>query len=263
MASRRGNKGTTGKSSRELTVSLGDVEARVLVPEGDYAVEVKEVNMKTGSDSGENYLEWKLGIAEEGDLKGQTVYHNTSLQPQALFNLKNLLVSAGVKVPKSAMKLNLDEMEGLTFGVSIAHELYDGKKKARVVDIFPLQDEEEDGKSDGEEEEVDLESMGLKGLLAYAEENDIDLSDLSAKDKKNEKKVREAIEAALEEEDEDGEEEGEEEEIDFDSMDLDELLEFAKDNKIKLTAKEKKTASRARKAIMAAVEEEGDEEEDI
>lgn len=257
MASRRGNKGTTGKSSRELTVSLGDVEARVLVPEGDYAVEVKEVNMKTGSDSGENYLEWKLGIAEEGDFEGQTVYHNTSLQPQALFNLKNLLVSAGVKVPKSAMKLNLDEMEGLTFGVSIAHELYDGKKKARVVDIFPLQDE--DGEDEGDEEEVDFDSMDLKELIAYAKENDIDLSDLSAKDKKKEKKVREAIEAALEEEgDEDGEEEGEEE-VDFEAMSLGELVAFAKENDIKLTAKDKKNANKARKAIIAAVETEDDD----
>lgn len=206
-----------------VAINMEGIETSVLVPEGDYEVKVSEVT-KQESSAGKPYLKWVLVITE-GSCKGQKVYHNTSLQPQALFNLKSVLLSLGQSVPNKVLKLDLDELEGETMGVTISHELYEGKKKPRISETFPLEDtsiggedEEEEGETEGEEEEteeeeaeeeaeegaeeeeVDLDNMNLAELIKFAKDNGFKL-ELSIKDKRNVKKVREAIEAALEETD--------------------------------------------------------------
>ena len=59
---------------------------------------------------------------------------------------------------------------------------------------------EEDEDDEDEWEEVDLDSMSLEELLDYAEENDIDLTHLSKKNRKKRSTVLRAIKEALEDE---------------------------------------------------------------
>ena len=143
------------------------------------------------------------------------MYHNTSLQPQALFNLKQVLIALGVEVPNSVMKLNLDEVVGRKCYVEVEHEVYEGKKRARIIDFlakdaveeFEDDEEEEIGEEEEieeeeeeeEEEEDELDEMSLDELLEYAEEHDIDLTHLGKKGRKNRDKVLQAIRAVLEE----------------------------------------------------------------
>ena len=262
MARKQKNNGRTINLDMEGVKSGG-----VLLPEGDYIAEVSSVEAVESENSGKTYLKWELEIAE-GKLKGSKVWHNTSLQPQALFNLKGVLISLGVEVPEGKMKLDLDELEGLQMGITIEHEEYDGKPKARIIETFPADGAESDEDDEDGDEAVDLDGMDLDELLAYAKENDIDLSGLSKKAKKDEAKVRAAIQEAEEEDDEEDDEDSSEEdeegedEVNLEEMDKEELLSFAKEKEIKLTVKQKKTEASLRKAIAAALEEDDEEDED-
>ncbi len=275
MAIKRGNKQGGNKRGRLLSVDMRGVDVRKILPEDDYLVKVEEVTEEVGETSGKPYLLWRLKVAE-GEYEGTTLYHKTSLQPQALFNLKGTLIALGVSVPNSVLNLDLDKMEGLEMGVSVEKGTHDGKPKNEIVEVFPweatenaedaedvedVEDvenvenvEDAEDAEDEDDKDVDLESMNLQELLAFAKENEIDLSDLSPKDKKKASRVRAAIKEAFEEEGE--EEEPEEEEIDLDTLSLEQLITLAKDNEIDLSGLSKrdlKKPSKVRAVIAEAL----------
>ena len=154
------------KSSNKVNVDMTGVESGGrLVAEGDYKVKVLEVEHKTSESSGKPMLSWIFEVVSKD---GGKLFYNTSLQPQALFNLKNLLLCLGVDVPNNKISLDLDDLVGRECGVTVAHEMYDGKKRAKISDIFPVDEEdEEDDDSDDEGDEDDEE-----------EDEEIDYSDL-------------------------------------------------------------------------------------
>lgn len=260
-------------AKRVVNLNMKDVSVGGVIPEGEYIVTVDEVSVEE-SQQGNQYLKWVFKVID-GPQKNSKIYHNTSLLPQSLFNLKNLLIALGVPVPDKAFQLNLDECEGCNCGVTVTHETYDGKKRSRVTDVFPLDASDVEGEDDGEE--VDLEEMSLEELIEFAEENDIKLT---AKQKKRKSAALAAIQDALgddedeeaddeeaddedtESEEEESDEDEEEEEPALEDMDLDQLVEFAEENEIKLTAKQKKRKSAALAAIQEALDDTDEEEED-
>lgn len=261
-------------AKRVVNLNMKDVSVGGVIPEGEYIVTVDEVSVEE-SQQGNQYLKWVFKVID-GPQKNSKIYHNTSLLPQSLFNLKNLLIALGVPVPDKAFQLNLDECEGCNCGVTITHETYDGKKRSRVTDVFPLDASDVEGEDDGEE--VDLEEMSLEELIEFADENDIKLT---AKQKKRKSAALAAIQDALgddEEEDEEADDEEaddedteseeesddeeEEEEPALEDMDLEALIEFAEENEIKLTAKQKKRKSAALAAIQEALDDTDEEEEE-
>ena len=260
-------------AKRVVNLNMKDVSVGGVIPEGEYIVTVDEVSVEE-SQQGNQYLKWVFKVID-GPQKNSKIYHNTSLLPQSLFNLKNLLIALGVPVPDKAFQLNLDECEGCNCGVTVTHETYDGKKRSRVTDVFPL--DAADMESDEDEgEEVDLEEMSLEELIEFADENDIKLT---AKQKKRKSAALAAIQDVLgddEEEEEEADEEAEDEDTEsedeaddedeeepaLEDMDLDQLVEFAEENEIKLTAKQKKRKSAALAAIQEALDDTDEEEED-
>lgn len=261
-------------AKRVVNLNMKDVSVGGVIPEGEYIVTVDEVSVEE-SQQGNQYLKWVFKVID-GPQKNSKIYYNTSLLPQSLFNLKNLLIALGVPVPDKAFQLNLDECEGCNCGVTVTHETYDGKKRSRITDVFPLDASDVEGEDDGEE--VDLEEMSLEELIEFADENDIKLT---AKQKKRKSAALAAIQDALgddEEEDEEADDEeaddedtdSEEEESDdeeeeepaLEDMDLDQLVEFAEENEIKLTAKQKKRKSAALAAIQEALDDTDEEEEE-
>lgn len=260
-------------AKRVVNLNMKDVSVGGVIPEGEYIVTVDEVSVEE-SQQGNQYLKWVFKVID-GPQKNSKIYHNTSLLPQSLFNLKNLLIALGVPVPDKAFQLNLDECEGCNCGVTVTHETYDGKKRSRVTDVFPLDASDVEGEDDGEE--VDLEEMSLEELIEFADENDIKLT---AKQKKRKSAALAAIQDALGDDEEEDEEvddeeaddkdtESEEEESDEDEeepaledMDLEALIEFAEENEIKLTAKQKKRKSAALAAIQEALDDTDEEEEE-
>lgn len=143
----RGNKKAAG-----IKVDFSDTESQGVIDEGDVGLEVVEVEQKTSDNSGGDYLalEFKIISGLDDQFNGRKVYHNCSLQPQALFNLRGVLEALGFEVPQGVMDLDPADMIGETCGASLAHEVYQGKTKARPVEFFPIEELE----TRGEQEEA-------------------------------------------------------------------------------------------------------------
>lgn len=206
------------KNRNLIEVDMRGVSSRGICPEGIHRVKVNEITREISERSAKPYLAWELRTPN-----GYVLYYNTSLQPQSLFHLKNVLLALGYEVPEAVLRLDLRDLKGREAYVEVMHEVYEGKKRARIVQFLmpdeveeeELEDEEdieeeleeveeegeeEDEDEEDEEEEVDLDSMSLEELLDYAEENDIDLTHLSKKNRKKRSTVLRAIKEALEDE---------------------------------------------------------------
>lgn len=255
MAKEKGGKTTVGVDFTNVSEGGGGTR----VPAGDYAVKVKKVLAKESSND-KPYLNWELeGL--NGALKGKTIYHTTSLQEQALFNLRNTLMACKVDVPKSKMKIDLKKLIGLIMGITVEDDEYKGKIKSAVVDVFPVSikggkmvrealgetdefdDEDEDldeleesDLEEDEEETSDYTDMDLKELRALCKERGI------ASKGKDEEALIEALEAWDEEQEDEDDNEDEEEEVDYASMSLEELQKECKSRKIKFPKDAKKKA---------------------
>lgn len=238
-------KSRKGRSSSSINVDLSGVEAsRKVIPEGTYEVVVNEATQKNSRD-GNPMIAFEFEV-QEGPHKGAKLYENCSLQPQALFKLKSVLLALGIDIPNKAFDLNLRDLTGLTCEVEVGHEVYEGKKRARILQY------NEPGDSDGEEEDSDddddesvedkLAELDLDELKDLAKELDISSSDI--KKAKKAKALIDLIMDSAEEDDilealggdsdEDDDEDDEEEDQDYSKMSLSELKAECKDRGLKV-----------------------------
>src|ERR1700758_1167526 len=132
----------SAKAKKSLAVDFSDTEASGIIAEGDYNLEVTDVELKTSDNSGADYLSFTFAV-EDGEFKGKKVWHNCSLQPQALFNLRALLEALGYEVPQGPMDLDPADLIGNTCMAAIVHEKYEGKTKARIAEFLKAEEEEE------------------------------------------------------------------------------------------------------------------------
>lgn len=207
------------KSPKKLKVNFEGVETRTLVPEGQHHVKVKEITVEDGEKA--QYLAWVFEVMSDDKTNGTKLYTNTSLAPQALWNLRSLLETLGVETPDSEFNLDLPAYIDLEFTATVEHETYEGKTRARVTDYTPLDgtaeseddepaeatqtkgkaeeteddedSEEVETEEDGEEEEAETPKKGAKGKPTKITEDEVkemDLEELKALLKKHSLKVK-------------------------------------------------------------------------
>lgn len=231
-------KSRKGRSSSSVNVDLSGVEAsRKAIPEGTYEVVVNEVTQKDSRD-GNPMIAFEFEVTE-GANKGAKLYENCSLQPQALFKLKSVLLALGMDIPNKAFDLNLRDLVGLTCEVEVGHEVYEGKKRARILQYNdPEESQEED--SDDESVEDKLSELDLDELKDLAKDLDISSSDI-----KKAKKAKALIDLIMDSADEDDilealgedseeEEDDDDEDQDYSEMSLSELKAECKDRGLKV-----------------------------
>lgn len=124
------------KKSGGFKVDLSKVEGRTRVPDGDYHLVVKEIEVNTDETPG--YWRWKFGIKNEEGLENAVVSTITSFKPQALWNLKNLLEALGADIPDSETELDPDDYIDMECMGTIEK---DGQY-SNVVDYNPLDDDD-------------------------------------------------------------------------------------------------------------------------
>ena len=113
-----------------------------LVPEGPVEATLTELNSKVGRDSGKPYLEWIFTVTE-GPNAGAKLFYNTSLQPQALWMLKEMLKSAfGIEEDSldGAFELDENELIGTSVICVVTHNEWNGSKHANVENVLPADD---------------------------------------------------------------------------------------------------------------------------
>lgn len=157
------------KKANSLSVDFTGVESSGKVAEGRQLAEVIECEVKTSENTGNDYINWKLKA------KGGNIYHTTSLQPQALWNLRNTLEAMGMEVPESALELDLAEFPGMELGIEVENETYQGKKRPRIIDVFPV---EELGGEEAESDDEPEEEAGSEEDLTYDDIMEMDKDEL-------------------------------------------------------------------------------------
>ena len=237
------------KSSRKgrndsVNVDLSGVESsRKTIPEGTYTLTVNAANQKNSSNNNPMIV-FEFEVAD-GPYKGVPLYENCSLQPQALFKLKSVLEALGFEIPNKAFDLNLRDLIGLTCEVEVGHEVYEGKKRARILEyLTPDLDDEEDEEDDDEDGLEDkLSELDLDELKDLAKDLDISASDIKKvkkaealinliMDSADEDDILEALGEDSDEEDEDDDDD--DESPDYSEMSLAELKAECKDRGLKI-----------------------------
>lgn len=139
----RSGKGSRGKAKSTIKVDLTGVETRKNLPEGQYMVTLNSASVEKSQNSGNDYIKFEFEVSE-GKFRGAKLYHNSSLQPQALFNLKAVLTALGFSIPNKAFELELEDLIGLTCIVEVTHEVYQGENRARITEFINADDEDDD-----------------------------------------------------------------------------------------------------------------------
>jgi hypothetical protein len=110
------------------------------LPVGNYICKITKAELKDGEKG--KYIKWELTVGV-GDQKGQKIYHNTSLTVKALFKLRDFMSACGLKVPKSMVDVDTDEIVGKIVGISVIAGTYvkDGvtKDKVDIDDIYEVE----------------------------------------------------------------------------------------------------------------------------
>jgi len=111
--------------------------------EGTYPASVFDAVVKESKTSGQPYINWEFKILA-GQYEGRRQWYMTSLQPAALWKLKQMLTRLGISTEKlsSTFDLDLASMLGKKCRIVIDHEQYQGQLRDRVVDVLPETDEE-------------------------------------------------------------------------------------------------------------------------
>ena len=116
-----------GRGSASVNVDLSGVEtSRKTIPEGVYTLVVDSATQKN-SQGGNPMIVFEFSVAE-GKYQGSKLYENCSLQPQALFKLKSVLIALGLEIPNKAFDQDLKDLIGMTCEADGGHEVYEGKK---------------------------------------------------------------------------------------------------------------------------------------
>jgi hypothetical protein len=156
---------------RGVEAGSGRRAAHLPEEEGPYNFVVDDVTEEVGNDSGKKYLNVRVKV-RDGDYKGKVVYHNCSLQPKALFNLRSLMEACKLDAEKRFKIRDLiRQLKGKTFSAEVEDDEYNGKVKsiiaefvipsarskrvAQAADDDDEEDEEDENVEDDEDEDVD------------------------------------------------------------------------------------------------------------
>lgn len=137
------------------------------IPAGDYLATVTKVeDAESKKDGAFQYL-----ISIKINKRPSSVFpYYCKLQENQLWKLRNILIAAGITVPKRRVKVDPNRLVGKTIGVTVEDADYDGKDQSEIGGVFPASelsdgysddpnaDEDEDGAEDVEDENLeDLE----------------------------------------------------------------------------------------------------------
>jgi hypothetical protein len=173
--------------SKKMRINFGDVPKEIKrgggsrhIPEGDYLLKIvnHEVRKSDKADGGK-YINWQFTVVGPQS-KGATLYDMTSLKPQALFNLRNLIHAAtGKNVAGKSLDFDPSVLHGKVVAATVADDEYKpegkpSKMRSRPVDYRPKDELELDEDEDEEEEEEETEEE--------EEEEDEDLEDVEVEE---------------------------------------------------------------------------------
>lgn len=223
---------------KKLKVNFKDVETRKKVPDGHYHGKVIEITEEEGDKA--PYLKWTFEVMDP-EYKGAKLYTNTSLAPQALWNLRSLLDALGVDTPDDEYELDIKSYIDMELQLTVTNETYEGKDQPKVTDYAPLEgtaesEDDEETTEESDEEEAEEESSDDDDEEASDEEDEDEEAEEEEKPAKKGKKQKKYSEDEVKE------------------MDLDEMKDLLKKHGLKVKGLDDMRASKQVAAVIDALE---------
>ncbi len=216
-----------------VKVNFKDVESRQTPPEGDYKLKVLEATSGTSTGSGGDMITFTLEIAA-GKFKGQKLWFYCPLAENSLWKLHAFLTALGVDVPQDEMEIDLAELVDLEVVGVLTHEVYQGKKRAKMTDFDSIENYDDSKDKDGDEDGDEKKSKKDK-------KKDKDKkSEKGGKDDKKKSKAEPVLKADVEKMDRD---------------ELEELIESHKLSDVDVDDKKLKKDEKLLAAVLGALEE--------
>lgn len=175
--------------ARKKKFDFTNVQAFKRCEEGIHTVKLVQIDEGT-SQAGDDMLKATFEVIS-GSSKGARVFDNFVLTDKALWKFKMMLQGMGVKCD-GKIAIDLDKLVGKTVDVDVAHEEYNGQKRARIMEYSKVVVEEEDDDFEDEEEET-------------TEEEEEEVVEEKKPKKKKEEKPKKKPEPEEDDEDEDDE----------------------------------------------------------
>lgn len=135
------------------------------IPSGDYAATIIKVEDAVSKKDDTFQFLFTIQIDKYPTRK---IPYYCKLQENQLWKLRNLLIAAGLSVPKARVKVDPNRAVGKKIGVTVEDEEFDGKEQSGIAAVFPaadlvdgdiVEDEDfvdEDTDDDGDEDLTDL-----------------------------------------------------------------------------------------------------------
>ncbi len=127
------------------------------VPAGDYrlrVVDVQDGEVKRGDNAGSPQWTFVIQIAT-GKHKGGKYPYRCTLVENQLWKVRNLLVAAGITVPKQRLKVDPNKLIGKVVGGTLEDDEYDNKVRSQITAIFPVDELVEDDEDQDEDAAVE------------------------------------------------------------------------------------------------------------
>lgn len=149
--------------ARRMKLDFTEVEAFVKCEEGEHVVKLIEIE-ESESQAGNDMLSATFQVVK-GNSTGAKLYDNFVLTEKALWKLQSFLTAVGIKADNKVI-LDLDKLVGKTCIVSVEHEEYEGKTRARIQEFKKLEakkyEPDDDDFDDDDEEEYEPEAKKSK-----------------------------------------------------------------------------------------------------
>jgi hypothetical protein len=207
--------------------------------EGDYEAKITAVADAPAKSDG--VMQWMFTIQAGA---GTYPYYCKHAENQ-LWKIRNLLIAAGMNVPKKRMKVDPNKLVGKTIGVTLEDDEYDGKPQSNIAATFPASELSNDDIPDEDD-----------NLDPADDDDDDDTPPPPAAKKKAPAPVEE------EEDEDEPEVEAADAGDQFDAMDRSELKQYIAANKLEVQVFKSMDDDAIRAKIREAQPEAEEEEED-
>lgn len=152
------------------------------VPEGDYLAKVTKVeDALVKSEANKGAHQWLFTIVLTDKANATYPYYCQTQAENQLWKVRNLLVAAGITVPRKRVKVDPERLVGKTIAVTLQDAEYEGKEQSEIGAIFPpsemnggSDDIDEDEEDEEDEEEAPAPKAKAKRKPAPEPEDDED-----------------------------------------------------------------------------------------
>lgn len=115
--------------------------------EGDYVGRIVKADL-TKSKAGDPQI---VIVIQDTARRSATYPYYCGLTENQLWKLRNVLIAAGLPVPKSKGKVNIDRLVNKEVGITLEDDEYNGKLKSVIAAVMPKDDVESDVEAEADD----------------------------------------------------------------------------------------------------------------